>query len=468
MSPFEQTLFRRLAVFVCGSTLEGAEAVCGALGDLEGDILDGLGALVNQSLLERVTTAGDEARFRMLETIREYALERLQASPEARSIRQAHAAYYLLLAEDGAARLGGPEEAEWLERFDAEHDNFRAALDGLKETGRADWGLRLGVALWRYWEVREHLAEGAKRLTDLLALPGAQTRTALRARALFGAGVLTTSRGEHRRAIDLLRESAGILHELGDERSFAVALNAMAVAAQKQGDLTQARELFEESLELWRRLGDRMAVCRALSNLASVVKAQGDFAAAGALYAESLAESQALADRAGAAVTLGNLGDLAREQGDSHAAGKHYDESLAAFRELGDPWGIAGALVDLGSLARDQGDFTRAHALYAESLALFQGLGYRRGIARLLEELACLAAAEGKPRRSLRLAGAAAALREAIGVPLAGAELARLERRLEPARAALGAAPGAAAWKEGRAMPVARVVEDALQSDSGA
>ena len=163
LSPMEQKLFRRMAVFVGGCTLEGAEAVCGALDDLDVDVLDGLGALVNQSLLARVTTSADEARFRMLETIREYALERLAQSPEAPSIRQAHAAYYVLLAEDGDSAFGGPDETAWLQRFDSEHDNFRAALDGLQERGRADWSLRMAVALWRYWEVREHLAEGASR-----------------------------------------------------------------------------------------------------------------------------------------------------------------------------------------------------------------------------------------------------------------------------------------------------------------
>ncbi len=467
LGPVEQTLFRRLAVFAGGCTLEGAEAVCGALGDLDADILDGLGALVNQSLLGRVPTPVDDGRFRMLETIREYALERLAQSPEASSISQAHAAYYLLLAEDGATQLGGPEEAVWLQRFDAEHDNFRAALDRLEETGRADWGLRLGVALWRYWEVREHLAEGARRLTDLLALPGAQPRTALRARALFGAGVLTGARGEYAAAIELLRESAAILRELGDERSFAVSLNALAVTAQKQGDLGGARQLFEESVELWRKLGDRLAVSRASSNLASLVKAQGDFDAARALYEQSLAEGVAIGDRAGAAVTLGNLGDLARQQRDAQAARAFYDGSLAAFRDLGDPWGTAGALLDLGSLARDEADFAAAHEQYAESLSLFQGLGYRRGIARVLEELACSAAAQGKPQRALRLGGAAAALRAAIGVPLTGAEELRLERGLEAARERLGSTPSADAWRQGLVMPIGQVLDQALQPDTG-
>jgi predicted ATPase len=467
LSPAEQKIFRRLSVFVGGCTLEAAEAVCGALEDLEVDILDGLGTLVNQSLLERVTTSGDEVRFRMLETIREYALERLATSPEASSIRRAHAAYYVLLGEDGESRLGGPEEATWLRCFDIEHDNFRTALESAKEIGRVDWGLRLAVALWRYWERREHLAEGRRRLMDLLARPAAQTRNELRARALFGAGVLADARGEYDAAITLHQESVGILRELGDDRSLAVSVNALAVATQKHGDLAAARTLFEEGLGLWRKRGDRMAVSRALSNLANIVKAQEDYAQASKLYEESLAESVAMGDRSGAAVTLGNLGDLAREQQDFQAARSFHEQSLAGFRELGDPWGIATALTDLGSLARDEGDFERSHALHEEGLQLFAGLGHRRGIARLLEELARSASAQGRPRRALRLGGAAAALRETIGTPLAEPAHSKLERALEPARSRLGATESLAAWNAGRAMTIDEIVEYARERDSG-
>ena len=462
LGPAEQKIFRRMAVFVGGFTIEAAEAVCGVLDDVDLEVLDGVGALVNQSLLERAPPVADEARFRMLETIREYADERLSQSPELGAIRQAHAAYYLLLAEDGASSLGGRDEAAWLQRFDADHDNFRAALAFLKETDRADWGLRMGVALWRFWEVRENLAEGQRQLQELLALPAAQGRTALRARALFAAGVLADARGEFPQAVALHRESADIHRALGDERSLAVALNALAMASQKHGDLATARTLFEQSLELWRALEDRTAVSRALSNLASVVKAQEEYGLARALYEESLAASQAIGDRSGAALTLGNLGDLAREQGDSSAALTFYEQSLAAFRDLGDPWGTAGALTDLGTLTREQGEFATAHARHVESLKLFLGLGHRRGIARLLGELASWAVAQEHHAIGLRLAGAAAALRETIGAPLTPAQQSKLDRNLDAARRSLGDAESAKAWSEGRAMTVDEAVEHAF------
>ncbi len=368
----------------------------------------------------------------MLETIREYALERLAQSPDAASIRQAHAAYYVLLAEDGDSKFGGPDETAWLQRFDSEHDNFRAAFDGLKDSGRAVWGVRMAVALWRYWEVRDHLVEGTRRLSDSLALAGTRAPAALRARALFGVAILVGARGDYATANQLHRQSAAIVRELGDDRSIAAATNALAVNTLKQGELQESRALFEESLDLWRKLDDRMAIYRASSNLASVVKAQGDYPAARALYEESLAESKTMGDKSGSALTLGNLGDLAREQGDVTAARTFYDQSLAAFRDLGDPWGIAGALADLGRLAREQGDLERAQPFYTESLKLFEGLGHRRGIARLLEELACSAGSQGDARAALRLAGAAAALRETIGAVLTPADQATLDQSLEP------------------------------------
>jgi len=462
LSLFEQKLFRRVAVFSGGFTLEGAEAVCGAVEDLEDDVLDGLGALVNQSLLERAESAAGEVRFRMIETIREYGLERLASSTEAPRIRQAHAAYHVLLAEEGESGFGGPDEEEWLQRFDAEHDNLRSALDSLEESGRADWGLRIGAALWRYWEAREQLTEGNRRLLDLLALPGAQARSEVRARVLFGAGVLAGERGDHLAAMTLHRESAAILRDLGQVRGVAISLNAQAVHAEKAGDHAQARVLFEESVGLWRQLGDDTALSRALTNLASVVKAQGDFPAARALFEASLET----ADRSGAALTLGHLGDLAREQNDTSAARAFYEQSLATFRELGDPWGIAGALTYLGSLARGQGDRESAHALYKESLALFEGLGHQRGIARLLEELACLAADLERPRRALRLAGAAASLRERIGAPLLPTQRARLDSNLASSRTRLTVAEAAVAWKEGAELPIEPLVEYALPPEA--
>jgi tetratricopeptide (TPR) repeat protein len=466
LSAAEQKLFRRLSAFVGGCTLEGVEAVCDTKGDLELDLLDGMASMVDKSLVQQVEQTKGESRFVMLETIREYALEKLKASGEEALTKRAHAAYCLVLAEEEAMEQSGAERAEWLERFASEHDNFRAALEWLTETGDAEWGLRLGTALFRYWEIREYLAEGRDRLGRLLKLAGAAAPTKLRMRALFAAGVLAGEQGDYASAEGLINESQDIARKLGDKTGIAVSLNALAVFARDRGDVATAQMLFEASLGLWRELGDQKAVARALSNLANVLKLQGDYDRARALYAECLAIFQRLGDRTGVAWSLNYQGDVARDQGDSAAAQTLYEQGLVMFRELGDRWGIAGTLADLGSLAREQRNYPRGHSLYQESIKIFQELEHKRGIARLLECFACSAAAQLHAERSLRLAGAAAALRQNIGAPLTPAEQAKLEASLHLARQALSNTVGVAAWLEGWTLPVEKVVEEVLMPDA--
>ena len=466
LSAAEQKLFRRLSVFVGGCTLEGVEAVCDTKGDLDLDLLDGMASMVDKSLMQQVEQANGESRFVMLETIREYAREKLEASLEEALTKRAHAAYCLVLAEEEATEQSGAEGAEWLERFALEHDNFRAGLEWLTETGDAEWGLRLGSALFHFWEIREYLAEGRDWLGKLLKLAGSAAPTKARARALFAAGVLAGEQGDYTSADALVGESLDITRQLGDKQGVAVSLNALAVLARDRGDVPVAHSLFEESLELWRDLGDLKAVARSLSNLANVVTLTGDYARARSLYAECFSIFRGLGDRTGVAWSLNHQGDVARDQGDSAAARTLYEQGLAIFHELGDRWGIAGTLADLGSLAREQQDCPTAQSLYRESLRIFQELEHKRGIARLLECFACSAAAQLQAERSLRLAGAAAALRQNIGVPLTPAEQAKLEAILNPARQALTNTSGATAWLEGWAMPVEKTIEEVLTPEA--
>src|ERR1700694_3697925 len=462
----EQKLFRRLSVFVGGCNLEGVEGVCDTKGDLELYLLDGMASMVDKNLVQQVEQGKGESRFVRLETIREYALEKLEASGEEALTKRAHAAYCLVLAEEEAAEQSRAEAADWLERFGFEHDNFRAALEWLTKTGDAEWGLRLGTALFRYWEIRECLAEGRDRLGRLLRLTGAAAPTKLRMRALFSAGVLAGEQGDYASADALISESQDIAHELGDKTGIAVSLNALAVFARDRGDVVTAHILFEASLGLWRELGDQKAVARALSNLANVLKLQGDYDRSRTLYAECLAIFRGLGDRTGVAWSLNYEGDVAHDQGDCAGAQALYEQGLVIFRELGDRWGIAGTLADLGSLAREHRNYPRGHSLSRESIRIFQELEHKRGIARLLECFACSAAAQCHAERSLRLAGAAAALRQNIGAPLTPAEQAKLETSLHLARQALSNAAGVAAWLEGWTLPVEKVVEEVLMPDA--
>jgi len=460
----EQKLFRRLSVFCGGCTLEEVESVCDTKQDLGMDVLDGMASMVDKSLARQVDEADGEPRFTMLETIREYGLEKLKASDEEQQTKQAHAAYCLVLAEEGAAEDASGIQKEWMDRFETEHDNFRAALDWLTETQNVNWGLRLGAALFNFWETREHLTEGRDRLGRLLALKGEGTLSKDRVRILFAAGVLAGAQGEYVAAEALFNESFVTAQQLGDKKSIAISLNAMAVNGRDQNNLARARAQFEECLALWRELGDAPAVARGLSNLASVVDLQGDQAQARFLYQECFEIFGQIQDRTGIAWTLSRQGDLALKQGDFETAQPLYQLALATFRELNDQWGIAGSLEDLGNLASEQKDYPRADPLYRESLRIFQGLGQKRGVARLLEAFASVAAARSDGEAALRLAGAAAALRQSIGALPAPAEQAKLERNLARAREGLSTTASRAAWLEGWVMRVDKAIEELLGS----
>jgi predicted ATPase len=314
----EQTLFRRLSVFIGGCTLEGVEAVCDTKGDLGLDVLDGMTSMLDKSLVQQVEQGDAETRFRMLSTIREYALERLAESNDGPAVRRAHAAYYLVLAEEGAE--DAVSKPEWHDRFEIEHDNLRIALDYLIKSGDADWGLRLGAALFRFWETREYLSEGRESLARLLAMERTATRRRLRARLLFAAAVLAAEQGDYAGAQRLFEESLDTCIELQDNRGVAVALNALGVNARDRGELDVAALLFERCVAIWKDLGDPADIARALSNLANLTKLQGDYARASSLYEECLTMFGKVGDGAGVAWTLNYQGDVARERSDFVAA----------------------------------------------------------------------------------------------------------------------------------------------------
>ena len=458
----ERKLFRRLSVFVGGCTLEAAEAVCNTSRDLGIDLFEGLSSLVGQNLVQRVDRAEAEPRFAMLETIREYALERLADSGEQSATQRAHAAYFLVLAEEGNPELSPADRARWLAQCDVEIDNFRFALDWLFQTLDLNWGLRLCVALFRFWDMREHLTEGRARLETVLRLAGAE-RPKERARVSHFLGALATAQGDYPAAESFLELSLSLYEELGDQSGIAVSLNALAVSARDRGDYSAAQSNFERSLACWRLLPDRLAIARCLHNLANVVKVRGDYPRARWALREATDIFEELGDRTGAAWSINQQGDLARAQGDLSAARGLYQRALSAFREAGDPWGSARSLTDLGYIDCEQGDHLAAHAAYTEALEIFAGLGHRRGMARALEGSACLALAKGCAARALMLAAAAAHLRQLISAPLPQAEQLRLDRTLLPAWKLLSEPEAKGAWAEGSAMSLEKAVEYSLE-----
>ena len=458
----ERRLFRRLSVFVGGCTLESAEAVCNTGRDLGVDLFEGLSSLVDKNLVQRLERTDGETRFAMLEMIREYAAERLAESGEQSAVRRAHAAYCLVLAEEGNPELDPAERARWLAQCDVEIDNFRHALDWLFEKRDADWGMRLCIALFRFWDMREHLPEGRARLETIVRLAG-NDWTKERARVLHFLSALVTSQGDFQAAERYVHESISLYEQLGDRSGVAASLNALAIGQRDRGDYASAEDNFERSLAWWRVLGDRSATARCLHNLANVVKVRGDYARARGALREATHIFGELGDRSGAAWAINQQGDISREQGKLTDARDLYEQALAAFREAGDRWGAARSLTDLGYIDCAQGNFPAAHAAYREAISIFADLGHRRGVARTLEGFACLAVARGQEERALKLAAAAAHLRRVICAPLPQAEHAKLDQKLQPAFELLSGEQSARAWAEGSAMGLDRAVQYSLE-----
>ena len=457
----EQKLFRRLAVFVGGFTLEAAEAVANAGADLDLDAFDGVASLVDKSLLQQMGESAGEARFGMLETVREYGLERLAASAEEAATRRAHAAYFLIVAEDGAPHMaGGAEQAIWLERFFSEHDNIRAALAWLTRTDNADWGLRLARALSQFWLEHAHPTEGRKWIAALLKLPSGSGL--MRMHAFAVATALCNLQGDFAAALELNKQSLAIAREQGDRAHIAAGLNALSVTQSLLGNHSAAKESGAEAFRAWEDLGEPGSAARILSNLADIYKAEGDYARARSLHEQAFSRFEALGDRSGMAWSLNHQGDVARAQEDLPAARLLYEQGLAIFREGNDGQGVASSLLDLGRLASEEGSHVRAHALFSESLRISRHLGRKWDLAGVLEEMARSAARQRRWERALRLAGTATGLRQRIGAPLAPTEKVKLDADLDPARQGLPGAAATTAWMRGWATSPDEAIEYGL------
>ncbi|HEY1676777.1 MAG TPA: tetratricopeptide repeat protein [Candidatus Sulfotelmatobacter sp.] len=457
----EQQLLRRLSVFRGGWTLDAAEAVCNARSDLGADVFELMSSLVDKSLVQQRQEGDEEPRFRFLNTIQEYALERLIHSGEEPATKRAHAAYCLVLAEEGNPDLTEAERVQWLELCEVEHDDFRAALDFVLLTRDLDWGFRMCLALFKFWEMREHLTEGRVRLEAILDLAGDRCAKE-RGKACHMLGALTTALGDFTAARKFLEWGLEIFQELNDDTGIAISLNALAVSARDRGDNLAAQEAFEQSLEGWRKAGDRVATARGLHNLANAAKNHGDYTRARMALLEALEIFTALGDWNGVAWSLNQQGDVALEQGDSSGAREFYGKALEAFRQIGDRWGVARSLADLGSIECESGEPAEAQAAYRESLEIFTSLEHRRGIARVLEGLACLALKKGDARRAILIAAAAADLRRRISAPLTPLEQRKFDQKLKRAWEAAGERAGRKAWAEGAAMSLEQAIQCAL------
>lgn len=464
----ERALFRRLAVFPGGCTLESAEAVC-----IEDDpaspvgasaaVLDALASLVDKSLVQQEAHGSEgEPRFGLLETVREFALDRLAQAGEQSQAQRRAAEHVLALVRAAEPELAGHRQAATLDRLEQEHDNLRAALRwaiDARDTGLAVW---LGAAVWPFWHLRGYLREGRAWLAETLLLPGAASYPGEYARLLHGAGTLAFVQGDYAAARSFHQESLALRQRAGDRRGAALSLGGLGDVAHQQGAYDEAATLHQQALAILRDLDDQPGIAQALDKLGLTVRCQGDYPAAGALYQEALAISRALGNRAWEAQVLNNLGRVAFYEADYPAARSLHEEALAIYRALSHPRGMALSLGDLGDVAQQQHDLEAARRLREEGLGLWQQIEDRWGLAYALEGFAQLAAAVGEPDRVARLIGASTAQREAIHAPRSPASRDRLQRLLDRARRALGEAAFASAWEAGRRLALDEVVAVAL------
>jgi predicted ATPase/DNA-binding NarL/FixJ family response regulator len=472
----EQTLFRRLAVFR-GCTLDAAEVVCGANGaaakqagsssitllPLETEVLDGIVSLIDKSLLRREGAAGDQPWYVMLETVREFALERLEESGEDEVIGRRHVLHYLRLVEKADAESdSGARQHAWFTRLEQEHENLRAALDRCEAHGYAIPALRIATALTWFWEVRGHVREGRERFARLLSCFPARgatgERAALRARALHAAATLAVFQGDHIGARALQEEGLHVLEEQDDTPGVYSALTALGLIANLQQDYEAAQEFVERAMDVAHLLDDADAVEGARVNLSHVLHEAGDLPRAREELERSIRFWRETGDRQGLAYGLRLLATIAEAQRDYTSYRAFAKEELALNRQMGDRRREALTLASDANLATDQGDYDTAHRLFVESLTLLQELGDVASSAFVIERVAVLAAAQRQDDRATRLAGAAAALRQHSGVPLTPRAEEQLQSALAPARQALGETAFTKVWESGQALTLGEAI----------
>jgi tetratricopeptide (TPR) repeat protein len=449
-------------VFVGGWTLEAA-AVVTETANLGVEALDVLGALVDKSLIQVQTpdSAAQEPRFRMLETLREYALDQLTAAGELEATYSRYVGFFVELAEVGEPRLRCAEQAVWLERLETEHDNFRAALGWSLSSGPVTEPLlRLGWALGCFWFLHGHYSEGRRWLEHLLEhSPGASPL--LRARLLARAGTLAHGQGDLSRAAALLEESLALARAEGDTWLVAFGLTVWGFVAEFQGDHARGQQFTQESLALFRQLNDVWGIGWALHQLGPAAHDQGEFEQAEGYLNESLGLWRALGDSWGLALVLHYLGRVAHARGAQARARALQEESLALSRRLGFKRYIAWALHHLARVARAQGEYRQARAYEEESLASAIQRGDKPGMVECVEGLAGLAVAQGDWTRAARLASAVEALREALGCPRPRAYQPGHERDLAAVRAALGEHSFHKHWVTGRCLSLEEAIAEA-------
>jgi predicted ATPase/class 3 adenylate cyclase len=418
LDPHEQALFRRLAIFVGGCTIASAAAICAPDRELGMDVADGLTSFADKSLLRLTESEHGEPRFGMLETIREYGLEKLAASEDAATIRQRHQDYFATLALEAEPEVIGGNQKEWLDRLDHEHDNLRGAVRGAADDARIELALRAAAALWRFWHQRGHLVEGREVLDELVKRPDAGSWPGARAKALAALGGVTYWQGDMPSAGAAYAEALRIERDRDDPAALADALYNAGFVAVLTGDPVTARADYTEAIAIYEKLGNPKDLTRVREALVFLMYHQGEYAEATQLQ----------------------------------------EENVRRFRDAGESYRIANALALLAGINLRAGSFEAAHTHSAESIGIFAAAGDVQSIVRLTLIAAALAAAEKDFARAARLSGAAAALKAPLGEIATPLLMLRLADPALEARAALGDEAFEPIYQRGQAMPTGDIV----------
>jgi predicted ATPase len=465
----EQRFFRRLCVFAGGWSLDAAEAVCAGDGVESWEALDVLSRLVDKSLVEMAAdTDGDteRARYRMLETIREYAGARLEAGGDEAEIRERHRHFYRDLAVEAHPHLlAGGDLESWLSQFDREQENMRLAIDTALATGDTVCALAITASLTRYLQLRGHWSEGRTLGESVLDAPGARSTPSTElAQVLHRVGGLAQAQNDAPAAHAYYDESIRVWEELGEEHGLAGSLNNKGLLCMYEGQYDAARRLYEQALEINRRLGNEPWEASNLVNLGIIAADHGDFEEARDHYERGLSIARQRDDFLLQAVILDNLATVYRNDENMARARELHEESLEIYRRLGHRKGIATTLTNLGTLTHGQGDLDAALLLLKESLRIKQEIGDRRGMIYALESLASLITDLGHPDRGARLFGAAGELRESIGLPLSPKDRGVILSESRPARTALGESTFETEYAAGKMMNDDEAVRFALET----
>lgn len=461
----EKRLFVRLAVFSNGATRAAAQAVCSP--DLNIDLLVGLESLLAKSLLQKKQPATGETRLVMLETMREYALEKLTESGDLDAMRARHTRYFKTLLAQAANEFYGPKEPDWLAILEAEHDNFRAALQwSLAADETAQMSLSLIAHLARFWELKGYFSEARSWLAEALRLPGADQPTRARADALYGVGENAYFQCDYVECQALFEQALTIYEDLDDQQNIAKALISIGEVATEIGDYKRAPVLFEQAYAIVSQLDDVSSNARALTQLGFGALRTGQLSQARQWLEEGLALYRSADDTVGEALALSGLGEIAVRRDAFAQATDFLEQSLRLRQELGQKWGIAATLGSLAWVALRQGELARATQILRESLHIRLAIDDRGGIAWCLEKLAEIAQERRELGQAVRLYGAAAAIRAQINSVIDPADEAAYSQRIQQLQDTLPLDIYEAVWAESQTITLEQI-QGILEENAG-